>query len=114
MLVPILALAPRSASCDCLSALNKQRLQRPGGNAQASHRSAAVKQTGGPTMRTLSCIAVLIGSIALPGASAPAQTLAPAAAPVPAAMPFDIPYGAPIALDRAKDVAAAAIAEAKK
>jgi glc operon protein GlcG len=50
-----------------------------------------------------------------------AQNAAPAAAPpppsaggTPEAMPFDIPYGMPIGLDRAKDVLAAAEAEAKK
>ena len=45
-------------------------------------------------------------------AQAPAQ--APAPAPVPDAMPFDIPYGTPISLERAKQVAEAAMAEAKK
>lgn len=39
---------------------------------------------------------------------------APAPAPVPEQMPFDIPYGAPITLEHAKSVAAAAEAEAKK
>ncbi len=45
---------------------------------------------------------------------AQAQTPAPAPAPVPENMPFDIPYGAPITLERAKSVAEAAMAEAKK
>ncbi len=36
------------------------------------------------------------------------------AAPVPEQMPFDIPYGAPITIAHAKEVAAAAEAEAKK
>jgi glc operon protein GlcG len=48
--------------------------------------------------------------------SGQAQT-PPAANPldaVPENMPFDVPYGAPIALDRAQEVIAAAIAEAKK
>ncbi len=44
------------------------------------------------------------------GAAARAQ--APAA--VPEKMPFDIPYGMPITLERAKQVAAAAEAEAKR
>ena len=43
-----------------------------------------------------------------------AQAPAPAPAPVPDAMPFDIPYGTPISLERAKAVAEAAVAEAKK
>jgi glc operon protein GlcG len=41
----------------------------------------------------------------------------PAANPldaVPDAMPFDVPYGAPISLDRAQAIIAAAVAEAKK
>jgi uncharacterized protein GlcG (DUF336 family) len=33
---------------------------------------------------------------------------------VPDNMPFDVPYGAPISLDRAESVIAAAVAEAKK
>ena len=45
-----------------------------------------------------------------------AQAQAPAAAPpaVPEAMPFDIPYGAPITLERARQVGDAAAAEARK
>jgi len=41
----------------------------------------------------------------------------PAANPldvIPEKMPFDVPYGAPIALDRAQSVVAAAVAEAQK
>jgi hypothetical protein len=33
---------------------------------------------------------------------------------VPDKMPFDVPYGAPITLDKARAVIAAAVAEAKK
>ena len=44
----------------------------------------------------------------------PVFAQAPAPAPVPDAMPFDIPYGTPISLERAKSVAEAAMAEAKK
>ena len=44
----------------------------------------------------------------------PVFAQAPAPAPVPDAMPFDIPYGTPISLERAKQVAEAAMAEAKK
>jgi glc operon protein GlcG len=43
---------------------------------------------------------------------APAPT--PAPAPLPDAIPFDIPYGTPISLERAKQVAEAAMAEAKR
>jgi uncharacterized protein GlcG (DUF336 family) len=45
-------------------------------------------------------------------AQAPAQPAAPPA--VPDAMPFDVPYGTPISLERAKHVAEAAMAEARK
>jgi glc operon protein GlcG len=56
------------------------------------------------------CAVVAISSQAL------AQTPAPAPAPaaVPEKMPFDIPYGLSIGLDKAKEVMAAAEAEAKK
>jgi glc operon protein GlcG len=47
-------------------------------------------------------------------AFAQAQAPAPAPAPIPDAIPFDIPYGMPITLERAKKVAEAAAAEAKK
>jgi uncharacterized protein GlcG (DUF336 family) len=63
------------------------------------------------------CAVVLVGSTALaqsptPGpAAAPAQ---PAAGGTPDAMPFDIPYGQSIGLEKAKQVMAAAEAEAKK
>jgi glc operon protein GlcG len=57
---------------------------------------------------------ILIGACA--SISGQAQT--PAAVnpldAVPENMPFDVPYGAPIGLDRAQEVIAAAIAEAKK
>src|SRR5215472_8017684 len=46
-------------------------------------------------------------------ALAQAPTPAPAA-PVPDQMPFDIPYGPAITADRAAQVVAAAVAEAKK
>jgi glc operon protein GlcG len=56
------------------------------------------------------CAAVAINSQALGQAPAPATP--PAA--VPEKMPFDIPYGMSIGLDHAKQVMAAAEAEAKK
>jgi uncharacterized protein GlcG (DUF336 family) len=46
--------------------------------------------------------------------AAPAAVPPPSAGGTPDAMPFDIPYGVPIGLERAKDVLAAAEAEAKK
>jgi uncharacterized protein GlcG (DUF336 family) len=50
------------------------------------------------------------------GTRAHAQAPPPAAvpAPVPEAMPYVIPYGPPIGIDRAKQVAAAIVAEAKR
>jgi glc operon protein GlcG len=47
-------------------------------------------------------------------ASPAAPPAPPAAGGTPDAMPFDIPYGMPIGLERAKEVLAAAEAEAKK
>jgi glc operon protein GlcG len=74
-------------------------------------------------MRTIVSFAVAACAIALAGSAALAQspTPAPAAAPAqpaaggtPEAMPFDIPYGQSIGLEKAKQVMAAAEAEAKK
>jgi glc operon protein GlcG len=62
-------------------------------------------------------LAALLSSTVIFGTLAQAQQPAPPANPmdvIPDAMPFDVPYGAPIALDRAKEIAAAAEAEAKK
>jgi uncharacterized protein GlcG (DUF336 family) len=55
-----------------------------------------------------------VAALALLPAAANAQTAQPAPAPIPDVMPFDIPYSTPMTIDRAKQVAAAAIAEAKK
>src|SRR6266849_558154 len=71
------------------------------------------------------CAIAVMSSPALAQAQAQAQTPAPAAAPAtppappsaggtPDAMPFDIPYGQSIGLEHAKQVMAAAEAEAKK
>lgn len=72
-------------------------------------------------MRHQVLAAFITGTALLFGAQASAQTAPPAAAPaapapaaVPEKMPFDIPYGAPIGLDQARQIAAAAEAEAKK
>jgi glc operon protein GlcG len=62
------------------------------------------------------CAAVLISSAALAQSPAPAAA-PPAPAPAggtPDAIPFDIPYGQSIGLEKAKQVMAAAEAEAKK
>jgi glc operon protein GlcG len=56
-----------------------------------------------------------LSSSALAQAPAPATPLAPpSAGGTPDAMPFDIPYGTSIGLERAKQVMAAAEAEAKR
>lgn len=56
----------------------------------------------------VACAAVAISSQAL------AQSPTPAPSPVPEKMPFDIPYGMSIGVDKAKELMAAAEAEAKK
>jgi uncharacterized protein GlcG (DUF336 family) len=56
-------------------------------------------------------VALILGGQAL--AQQPAAP-APAPAPVPDQMPFDVPYGVSITADRAQQVVAAAVAEAKK
>ena len=62
-----------------------------------------------------SLLVMLLGSVVLTRA---AQAQGPAPANpldvIPDKMPFDVPYGAPIPLDRAQSVVAAAVAEAKK
>ena len=58
-----------------------------------------------------SLLAAAVFAVAVP---AGAQAPAPAPAPIPDVQPFDIPYGAPITLDQARKVMAAAEAEAKK
>jgi glc operon protein GlcG len=73
-------------------------------------------------MRTISitlaaCAAALMNSPLLAQSQAPAPAAAPAqpsAGGTPEVMPFDIPYGQSIGLERAKQVMAAAEAEAKK
>jgi uncharacterized protein GlcG (DUF336 family) len=79
--------------------------------------------TGEDMMRSIVSMALAVCAIAVMGSPAFAQTPAPAPATPPAppsaggtpdAMPFDIPYGLSIGLERAKQVMAAAEAEAKK
>ena len=72
-------------------------------------------------MRTIASIALAACAMATVSLPAFAQAPAPAAPPAqpsaggtPEAMAFDIPYGVSIGLDRAKQVMAAAEAEAKK
>ena len=57
---------------------------------------------------------LVFGAAFLAAGHAAAQPPAPAPAPVADAIPFDIPYGTPIALENAKKVSDAAMAEAKK
>jgi len=73
------------------------------------------------SMRSIVSITLAACAVAALGSSALAQTPAPATPPAPPsaggtpdAMPFDIPYGMSIGLERAKQVMAAAEAEAKK
>ena len=72
-------------------------------------------------MRSIVSMTLAICAVAALGSSALAQTPAPATPPAqptsggtPDAMPFDIPYGMSIGLERAKQVMAAAEAEAKR
>src|SRR6267154_4042652 len=74
-------------------------------------------------MRSIVSMALAACAIAVMGSPAFAQTPAPAPAAAPAppsaggtpeAVPFDIPYGQSIGLERAKQVMAAAEAEAKR
>ena len=65
-------------------------------------------------MRNIFLTSLVVCSAIGLGAQVHAQQPAPTPAPVPEAMPFNIPYGSPITLERAKQVADAAEAEAKK
>jgi glc operon protein GlcG len=72
-------------------------------------------------MRSIVLITLAACAVAVLSSPTLAQTPAPATPPAPPAaggtpdaMPFDIPYGVSIGLDRAKQVMAAAEAEAKK
>lgn len=72
-------------------------------------------------MRTIASIALAACAMATVSLPAFAQAPAPATPPAqpsaggtPDAVPFDIPYGVSVGLDRAKQVMAAAEAEAKK
>jgi len=72
-------------------------------------------------MRSIVSMTLAACAVAALGSSALAQTPAPAAPPAqpssggtPDKMPFDIPYGMSIGLEQAKQVMAAAEAEAKK
>jgi glc operon protein GlcG len=67
------------------------------------------------SMTLAACAVAALASPTLAQAPAPAAPPAqPSAGGTPDAMPFDIPYGVSIGLERAKQVMAAAEAEAKK
>ena len=67
------------------------------------------------TMTLAACAVAATSSATFAQAPAPATPPAPpSAGGTPDAMPFDIPYGTSIGLERAKQVVAAAEAEAKK
>jgi glc operon protein GlcG len=78
--------------------------------------SGGQKVQPGGKMRTISII-LTAGAVALMSSQALAESPAPAqpsAGGTPEIMPFDIPYGQSIGLERAKQVMAAAEAEAKR
>jgi len=69
------------------------------------------------SMTLAACAMAMLGSAAFAQTPTPAPATPPAppsAGGTPDAMPFDIPYGVSIGLERAKQVMAAAEAEAKK
>ena len=71
------------------------------------------------SMTLAACAVTAMGSLAMAQTPAPAPapatpTAPPAAGGTPDKMPFDIPYGMSIGLEQAKQVMAAADAEAKK
>src|ERR1700709_306459 len=67
------------------------------------------------SMTLAACAVIAIASPALaPAPAPPAPPSPPAAGGTPDAMPFDIPYGVSIGLEKAKQVMAAAEAEAKR
>ena len=66
------------------------------------------------TMAACAALAVLTSPALSQSASPAAPPAPPAAGGTPDAVPFDIPYGQSIGLERAKQVMAAAEAEAKK
>jgi glc operon protein GlcG len=66
------------------------------------------------SMTLAACAIIAIASPTLAQTPAAAPATPPAAGGTPDAIPFDIPYGVSIGLERAKQVMAAAEAEAKK
>jgi glc operon protein GlcG len=64
-------------------------------------------------LKSVLTVSMLGAAVLFAGASR-AQTAGNPFDAIPEKMPFDIPYGAPISLDRAESVLAAALAEAKR
>jgi uncharacterized protein GlcG (DUF336 family) len=62
----------------------------------------------------MACVVAALGVPAFAQNAPPATAPQPPSGGTPDAMPFDIPYGMPIGLEQAKQVLAAAEAEAKK
>jgi glc operon protein GlcG len=74
-----------------------------------------IKMRSVVSMTLAACVMALVNSPTLADTPAPAAPPSPpAAGGTPAAMPFDIPYGVSIGLERAKEVIAAAEAEARR
>jgi len=65
-------------------------------------------------MTNSSLTSLLVAAVLALAGPAAAQAPAPAPAPIPDVQPFDVAYGAPITLDQARKVIAAAEAEARK
>jgi glc operon protein GlcG len=74
-----------------------------------------IKMRSVVSMTLAACVMALVNSPTLADTPAPAAPPSPpAAGGTPDAMPFDIPYGVSIGLERAKEVIAAAEAEARR
>jgi len=85
-------------------------LKKADGRKEEAHLRFTVSFT------LVACAAALVSATAIAQTQtpAPATPAQPSAGGTPDAMPFDIPYGQSIGLERAKQIVAAAEAEAKK
>jgi glc operon protein GlcG len=82
-------------------------------NATLTGKTGSIQRTGSTALKHRALCLVAVAAFTAGTASAqPSPT--PALDIVPDKLAFDIPYGAPIALDRAQAVIAAAMAETKK